>query len=126
MNEKVRKALPIVGLVIHILITALILMSGSMKAFGLGSAEMTAQMVSKMTEMNLGDKLKLIGFGEMIAAILMFVPRVRPLGVLAVSGFWGGVIVAHMISKEPYTFPAVLLALTWVGAYLRGIVKLPG
>jgi hypothetical protein len=122
MNEKVRKALPIVGLVLHVLIAAMILMAGSGKAFGFAPEEM----VSGMAKMGLGDQIKLIGFGEMIAALLMFVPQVRSLGVLATSGFWGGVIAIHMAFQQSIILPSVLLALTWVGAYLRGIVKLPG
>jgi len=35
------------------------------------------------------------------------------------SAFWGGTICIHMAHGEPYVFQAVLLVLTWTGAYLR-------
>lgn len=122
MNEKTLKALRIAGLVLHVLIAGLIVAAGSGKVFG----SMPEEAISKMASIGIDDKIKLIGFGEITAAALMLIPQTRSLGVLAVSGFWGGVIVAHMGLRDSYALPVAMLALTWIGAYLRGIVKLPG
>ena len=83
-----------------------------------------AEAVAKMESTGLGDKLLLIGCGEIIAAVLMVIPWTSPLGVLATSGFWGGVICFHITHQEDYLAGSAFLALTWLGGYLRGSVPL--
>lgn len=119
MNPQ-NKALKVIGLILNLLVAGLIIFAGSGKAFGFAPPEI----VSKMQGFGLGDHLKLIGFGEMAAAILLLIPVTSPLGTLAVSGFWGGVICIHMAHQQDFVFPSVLLAATWLGAYLRGSVPL--
>lgn len=67
----------------------------------------------------IAEHLKRIGAGELIAAILLIVPVTSSLGVLLMSGFWGGVICLHMAQSENFILPSVFLLLTWIGAYLR-------
>jgi hypothetical protein len=112
--------LRVAGWVLHGLIAALMLFAGSGKAFGFAPPEV----VEKMQAIGLGDRIALIGFGELLSAVLLLVPRTSPLGVLLTSGFWGGVICIHMAHGEDFLFPSALLALTWVGGYLRGSVAL--
>jgi hypothetical protein len=108
------------GFVLNALIGALMIFAGSGKAFGFAPQ----QIVEKMTSYGLADKLQLIGCGELITAVLLLIPLTSPLGTLLASGFWGGVICIHMAHQEDFVFPSVLLALTWLGAYLRGSVRL--
>jgi hypothetical protein len=61
----------------------------------------------------------LIGSGALLTALLLLIPRTSSLGVLLTSSFWGGAICIHMAHGEPYLFQAVLLVLSWAGAYLR-------
>lgn len=105
----------IVGLVVHGLIGALLIFAGSGKVFGFAPP----QVVEGMTKYGLRDRLTLIGTGEMISALLLLLPVTSSLGVLLVSAFWGGVICIHMAHGESYTTGAVMLVLTWVGAFLR-------
>jgi len=119
MNPE-NKWLKVTGLVLNALVAALMLFAGSGKAFGFAPPEV----VEKMNALGLGDRLQLVGLGEMTAAVLLLIPRTSPLGTLLTSGFWGGVICIHMAHHEDFIFPSVLLALTWVGAYLRGSVPL--
>lgn len=105
----------LIGLVLHGLIGGLMLFAGSGKLFGFAPE----QVVTKMSTYHMGDKLQLIGAGEMLAALLLLIPRTRSLGLLLTSGFWGGVICIHMAHQEDFLFPSLLLALTWVGAFLR-------
>jgi hypothetical protein len=67
----------------------------------------------------LGEQMRLIGAGALLTALLLLIPRTSSLGVLSTSSFWGGAICIHMAHGEPYLFQAVLLVLSWVGAYLR-------
>lgn len=104
-----------VGYFLHVLIGGLMIFAGAGKIFGFAPPEV----VQKMSEFGLGDKMLLIGWGELIAAVLLLVPVTSSLGILLTSGFWGGVICIHMAHGLDYTFPSVLLALSWVGAFLR-------
>ncbi len=119
MNPR-HKWLKILGFVLNALIAALMIFAGSMKAFRLAPPEM----VEQMKAMGLADKMQLIGFGELISAVLLLIPRTSPLGALLVSGFWGGVICFHMMHHDDFIFPSVLLLVTWIGAYLRGSVPI--
>jgi len=80
----------IIGLVLHILIGGLLLFAGSGKVFGFAPPEV----VEGLTKSGLGDEVKLIGIGEMVTAILLIIPWTSSLGILLISGFWGGVTCA--------------------------------
>jgi hypothetical protein len=67
----------------------------------------------------LGEQVRLIGAGALLTALLLLTPRTLSLGILLTSAFWGGAICLHMAHGEPYLFQAVVLVLSWTGAYLR-------
>ena len=75
--------------------------------------------VEMFTKWGLKDQTLLIGAGELISALLFFIPRTNSLGVLLLSAYLGGAIVTHMQNGEPYVAPAVMLVLVWVAGYLR-------
>jgi NADH:ubiquinone oxidoreductase subunit 2 (subunit N) len=104
----------IAGLVLHVLLGGLIMFAGAMKLAGMMPPEATQKMPS-----GISSHLKLIGAGEVVTAVLLIVPLTSSLGVLLASGFWGGVICIQMAQGNDFIFPSVLLALTWLGAYLR-------
>jgi DoxX-like family len=103
------------GLVLHVLIAALMIFASLGKLTGTPPAEV----VESLRKAGLEEQLRLIGCGELITAILLIVPWTASLGVLLASAFWGGAICTHMGLHTSYVFQSVLLALTWVGAYLR-------
>jgi hypothetical protein len=102
----------IAGLVLHVPIGGLMIYTGSGKVFGWVPAEALAKY-------SLGDEVRLIGAGAVLSALLLLVPRTSSLGILLTSAFWGGAICTHMAHGEPYVFQAVVLVLSWAGAYLR-------
>jgi hypothetical protein len=120
MNPQ-NKWLKVTGVVLNVLIAAFILFVGSMKVFF-----SSPDMVKQMAEAGFGDKMLLIGWGEIITAVLLVLPWTSPLGGLLASGFWGGVICINMAhNKDSYVvLGSVLLTLTWVGCYLRGSLPL--
>ena len=103
------------GLVLHVLIAALMIFASPGKLTGTAPAEV----LENLRKAGLDGQLRLIGAGELITAILLIVPWTASLGVLLASAFWGGAICTHMGLHESYMLQSVLLALTWVGAYLR-------
>ena len=100
------------GLVLHILIGGLLIFTGTQKVVGSVPPE-------ALVKFGLGEQMRLIGAGALLTALLLLIPRTSSLGVLLTSSFWGGAICIHMAHGEPYLFQAVLLVLSWVGAYLR-------
>jgi hypothetical protein len=102
----------IAGLVLHILIGGLLIFTGSQKVLGSVPPE-------ALVKFGLGEQVRLIGVGAVLTALVLLIPRTSSLGVLLISSFWGGAICIHMAHGEPYLFQAVILVLSWVGAYLR-------
>ena len=106
------KWLRIAGLVLHVLIAGIMILAGSTKILGLFPPE-------EVAKLGLSRWITVIGVGELATAILLVIPRTSSLGVLLASSFWGGAICLHMSRDTSFVPPAVLLLLTWVGAYLR-------
>jgi hypothetical protein len=100
------------GLALHVLIGGLMVLGGAAKLLGFFPAE-------HFETLGLAGRAHLIGAGEFMSALLLLIPRTTSLGVLVTSAFWGGAICIHMGHGEPFGFQSVLLALTWLGAYLR-------
>jgi hypothetical protein len=111
MNER-RNWGQIAGLVLHVLIGGLLIFTGSRKVLGSVPPE-------ALVRFGLGGQARLIGAGAILCALLLLIPRTSSLGLLLTSAFWGGAICIHMAHGEPYVFQAVVLVLTWAGAYLR-------
>lgn len=112
MPSKARK---IAGWVLHGLIAGLVIFAGVFKLVKMNDPELAAELAKS----GLGGKAALIGGGEAIAAILLLIPRTSSLGLLLMSGFWGGVILSHMTQGKEFISGSVFLVLTWLGAYLR-------
>ena len=102
----------IIGLVLHILVGGLLIFTGSQKVLGSIPPE-------ALVKYGLGEQLRLIGAGAILCALLLLIPLTSSLGRLLTSAFWGGAICIHMAHGDLYLFQAVMLVLTWVGAYLR-------
>jgi len=107
------KARRIVAWILTSLITLLFIFSSVMKFLR------PPEVIAAVEKWNLKDELFLIGAGELVSALLFFIPRTHSLGVLLLSAYMGGAIVTHMQNDEPYIVPAVFLLLIWVAGYLR-------
>jgi hypothetical protein len=68
--------------------------------------------------------ITLIGLIELATGLALILPRTRALGLLLVSGFFGGAIATHIQHGELPIPPALLLALCWLGVWLRYPVAL--
>jgi hypothetical protein len=66
-----------------------------------------------------GGKLTLIAVLEALSASLFLVRRTRSAGLLLVSAFLGGAIATHLQHGQSVLQPASVLALLWLGAWLR-------
>ena len=102
----------IAGLVVHLLIGGMLIFTGSQKLLGSVPPE-------ALVRYGLGEQARLIGAGALLSALLLLVPRTSSLGILLASAFWGGAVCIHMAHGESYLFQALMLVLSWAGAYLR-------
>jgi hypothetical protein len=102
----------IAGLVLHILIGGLLILTGMQKVLGLVASE-------ALGKYGLDGQMRMIGAGAILTALLLLIPRTSSLGVWFTSAFWGGAICIHMAHGEPYIFQTLMLVLSWAGAYLR-------
>lgn len=77
------------------------------------------QAVDGLKAMGLKGQVTLIGCGELLSAILFLIPLTHPLGVLLLSSYMGGAILAHMSRGESYASQSVILVMIWVAGFLR-------
>lgn len=66
-----------------------------------------------------GNKLTFVALLEVGSALLFLLPATRSLGLLLVSSFLGGAIATHLQHDQPIIQPSIVLALIWLGAWLR-------
>lgn len=66
-----------------------------------------------------GNKLMMIAILELACALLYLVPFTRSIGVLMVSAYMGGAVATHVQHDHPFIQPAIVLAILWLGAWLR-------
>lgn len=104
------KARTIIGWILAGLLTLLMAFSAVSKFTG--NAE-------PLIAMGLGDRLMMLGIGELITAVLFLIPLTLPIGAFLQSAYWGGAIVAHMVDGTPFIGPAIFLVLAWVITFIR-------
>lgn len=114
-TQPISKTRKIINWIFVGLMSALFIMSATMKLMAVADAEIAVNFV----KWGLEGKLMLIGTGELIAAILFLIPRTSSLGVLLLSAHLGGAIATHMEHGEMFIPQAIMLLLVWVANYLR-------
>jgi hypothetical protein len=65
------------------------------------------------------DTLKIVGFVEVLVAVLFLVPRTAFVGAILVTGYLGGATATHVRVGDPFFMPIVLGVVAWVGYALR-------
>ena len=78
------------------------------------------QVVAQLGAMGFdGSKLMFIRTLEILSAALFLIPATRSIGLLMVSAYMGGAIATHVVHDQPAIQPAFVLAIFWLGAWLR-------
>ena len=102
----------VAGLVLHVLVGGLLIVTGAQKVLGSVPPEV-------LVRYGLGEQARLIGAGAIVTALLLLIPATSSLGILLASSFWGGAICIRMAHGEPYLFQSMMLVPSWAGANLR-------
>jgi hypothetical protein len=66
-----------------------------------------------------GGRLMFIALLEVLSAVLFIVPASRAAGLLMVSAYLGGAFATHIQHGQSPFPPAMVLAIVWVGSWLR-------
>jgi hypothetical protein len=114
MNASVSGSRRTIGNVLIALVCLLLLGSGAAKLAHVPGV--VAQMASNGFA---GIKITVVGLMEVGCAVLVLVRPTRSMGLLLVSGFLGGAIATHVGHDQPWFPPALVLAVLWVGFWLR-------
>ena len=111
----------LIGNVLIGLVAVVLLLAGLLKLIGVGAEDM----VEGLEKAHLIQHVHLICVAAIVCGLLLLIPKLKMLGVLMASSYWGGAIVAHLTYDDSFAMPAVFLALLWLGAWLSGHVSLP-
>lgn len=107
------KAKKIIGWVLTGLLSALFVFSGIGKIMG------APEVADGFNKMGLGDKMALIGAMEIAIVLLILIPRTGVLGTVLMTGYVGGIILAHLMGGMSIGLPIAFGVLFCVAGYLR-------
>ena len=63
--------------------------------------------------------VKLLGASELVLSGLFLHPRSMKIGLLLLTGYFGGAMAVELSHGSIFIFPAAILSVVWIGAYLR-------
>ena len=65
------------------------------------------------------DAVRPLGLILLGATILYLVPRSSVIGLILLTGYFGGAVATMARIGEPFYFPVVLCVLIWIGSFIR-------
>ena len=95
----------IVGRVLVGGIGIVLMLAGVLKLLNVGAEDM----LEGLAKANLLQHKTLISVTAIVCGGLLLLPRIRTLGVLMATAYWGGAIVAHLTYDDSVIMPAVFL-----------------
>jgi hypothetical protein len=96
-----------------ILVALVIIMGACMK---LTSASQLVEIYSKI---GLLPYLRALGVTELLFTGIFLYPRTMRIGLLLLTGYFGGAMAVELSHGTVFIFPATILVFAWIGAYLR-------
>ena len=63
--------------------------------------------------------MKLLGATELILTGLFLHPRSVKIALLLLTGYFGGAMAVELSHGSIFIFPAIILSVVWIGAYMR-------
>jgi hypothetical protein len=96
-----------------VIVSIIIIFSGLMKLIGL------PQLVEIYARIGLLPSMKLLGATELILVTIFILNRTMRLGFLLLTAWFGGAIAVELSHGNAFIFPAVILTILWIAAFLR-------
>ena len=77
------------------------------------------QVLEVYSKIGLLPFVKLLALTELFFVIIFVYPRTLKLGLLLLTGYFGGAMGVELSHGTIFVAPAVILLIVWIGAYLR-------
>ncbi|TAF63454.1 MAG: hypothetical protein EAZ55_13735 [Cytophagales bacterium] len=91
----------------------------SLLLFATASAKFTGAAEPEFVKYRLEGYLIGIGILEVICTILFIIPMTSRIGVVLLSSYFGGAIVAHLTSNTIFILPLFVLFIIWTTAFVK-------
>ena len=79
----------------------------------------TPQLTEIYSKIGLLPYMKFLGASELLLTCLFLYPRSMKIGLLLLTGYLGGAMAVELSHGSIFIFPAAILSVVWIGAYLR-------
>lgn len=96
-----------------VLAAIIVTMSACMKLAGL------PQLVEMYSRMGISGYMKILGAAELLFIILFLIRRTLKPGFLLLTAYFGGAIAVEFSHGNIFVFPALILTIIWIAAFLR-------
>ena len=106
------KTTRIISLVLMIIPSLMLIMSGVMKLIG------AEQIVTGLTKVGLGSYISLFGIIELIAVALFLYPKTYKIGFLLICCYLGGALSIELSTAQPPS-AAIFLTIVWIAVFLK-------
>ena len=77
------------------------------------------QLVEIYSRIGLLPYMRLLGTSELLLTGLFLYPRSMKIGLLLITGYFGGAMAVELSHGSIFIFPAAILSVVWIGAYMR-------
>jgi uncharacterized membrane protein YphA (DoxX/SURF4 family) len=109
------KVMTVVGWVITVLVSLMMVMSGSMKL--MNPPSLAEQFVGKFGYP--GDVTLILGLVELSCVALYLIPPTTILGAILLTGYLGGAVATHVRIHDSFIAPVIVGVFAWLGLYCR-------
>ena len=106
------KTTRIVSIVLMVLPSLMLIMSGVMKLIG------AEQVVTGLTKIGLGSYISVLGIIELISVALFLYPKTYKIGFLLICCYLGGALSIELATAQPPS-AAIFLTIVWIGVFLK-------
>jgi len=96
-----------------VIVSIIIVFSGLMKLIAL------PQLVEIYARIGLLESMKILGAAELILVAFFILNRTMRLGFLLLTAWFGGAMAVELSHGSVFIFPAVILTVLWIAAFLR-------
>lgn len=109
---KTTKITQIISIVLMVIPSLMLVMSGVMKLIG------APEVVDGLTKGGLGNYIVLFGLIELLAVALLWIPKTRNIGFFLICSYLGGALSIELAHGQAPS-AAIFLTLLWISLFLR-------
>jgi hypothetical protein len=77
------------------------------------------QLVEIYSRIGLTEYMKILGITELLFVAMFFIGRTLKIGFLLLTAYYGGAMAVELSHGNLFIFPAIILTMIWIAAFLR-------